>query len=506
MGGGGGCNLLKTNTLHAKKRCKTSIFSSFILPLSIVFSSHLLAQQSLNVNGSVGLYVGNALVVQAMGDVNINATGVMSFQNGGTPDFRLKGNFTNDAAGTYTHGTEKIRFNGSALQNADFGGDDVYGIYTDNANHVQVASNVNLVGDLYFGTGHILSSSGALITLGTAATVTNPSNTAHNNGPIAKNFNSTTDFSFPTGHGTSYNPIRFQPNGTSATTIKVQYHNLTPSDNTALAPGLDAISSEEYWDITREAGTEEGEVTLFWDAQSNLTNYDSTVVAFWDGSLWQSAGKQNLTGNLATGTVKSKNLSLFNKVTLATTDLSVLPVELIEFNVLKNNNQVDIIWATGMEINNDYFIIERSQDGVNFLPLDNIKGAGNSTQTIHYAYVDKNPLPGTSYYRLQQVDYDGTKTYSPIKFVNFEGLEIVNVYPNPSQGQFSVQVHSTLDGVLTLTIYDALGKIVSQENITIKKGYTVLNQYINVATGRYFISAQLNNGQYYDYNYILIGR
>jgi folate-dependent tRNA-U54 methylase TrmFO/GidA len=69
-----------------------------------------------------------------------------------------------------------------------------------------------------------------------------------------------------------------------------------------------------------------------------------------------------------------------------------------------------------------------------------------------------------------------------------------------------VQVHSTLDGVLTLTIYDALGKIVSQESITVKKGYTLINQDINVATGRYFISAQLNNGQYYDYNYILIGR
>ena len=450
--------------------------------------------------------MGNALVVQAMDDVNINATGVMSFQNGGTPDFRLKGDFANDVAGTYTHGTEKIRFNGSALQNADFGGDDVYGIYTDNASNVQITSNVKLKGDLQFATGHINSASGAFITLDTDATVTNPSNTAHNNGPVAKNFNSTTDFIFPTGHGTSYNPIRFQPNGTSATTIKVQYNNLTPSDESSLAPGIDAISSEEYWDITRESGTEEGEVTLFWDAESNVANFDSTVVAYWDGSLWQSAGKQSLTGDISTGTVKSNNLSFFNKVTLATTNLSVLPVELIKFTATKNNNQVDVVWVTGAEINNDYFVVERSQDGINFLPLDNIKGAGNSTQTIHYAYVDKNPLPGTSYYRLHQVDYDGTKTYSPIKFINFEGFDIVNLYPNPSQGHFSVQVNSTLDGVLTLTIYDALGKIVSQENITIKKGYTVINQYINVSTGRYFISAQLNNGEYYDYNYILIGR
>jgi hypothetical protein len=104
------------------------------------------------------------------------------------------------------------------------------------------------------------------------------------------------------------------------------------------------------------------------------------------------------------------------------------------------------------------------------------------------------------------VDFDGAKTHSSIQSVNFEGLEIVNLYPNPSQGHFSVQVNSTLDGVITLIIYDALGKIVSKENIAIHKGNSVINQYINVATGRYFISAQLNNGEYYDYNYILIGR
>jgi hypothetical protein len=196
-----------------------------------------------------------------------------------------------------------------------------------------------------------------------------------------------------------------------------------------------------------------------------------------------------------------------NKVTFGTKSvIAVLPIILLQFNATKNNNQVDVVWLTGAEINNDYFVIERSQDGINFLPIQTIKGAGNSSSVIHYSHTDNQPLPGTSYYRLHQVDYDGTKTYSPIQSVNFEGLEIVNLYPNPSQGHFSVQVNSTLDGVLTLTIYDALGKIVSQENITIKKGYTVLNQYINVSTGRYFISAQLNNGEYYDYNYILIGR
>ncbi|NDH91234.1 MAG: hypothetical protein EBZ22_10195, partial [Flavobacteriia bacterium] len=382
----GGGNLLKTNTLHAKKRCKTSIFSSFILPLSIVFSSHLFAQQSLNITGNKGLYVGNALVVQAMGDVNINATGVMSFQNGGTPDFRLKGDFTNDAAGTYTHGTEKIRFNGSALQNADFGGDEVYGIYTDNASNVQVASNVNLVGDLQFDAGHILSSLGAFITLDTDATVTNPSNTAHNNGPIAKNFNSTTDFSFPTGHGSSYNPIRFQPSGTSATTIKVQYNFALTPDTNLKANDLYAVSPTEYWDITRESGTEDGTVTLYWDEQSDMVFPDSSVVAYWDGSLWQNGGKQSFTGNSTTGTVLSNSISTFNKVAIGRTS-SIIVLRITQFNVNKLNEKcAGIKWTATDENELLHYSIEKSYDGLSYNEIEKVQPQNKS----QYQYEDCN--------------------------------------------------------------------------------------------------------------------
>jgi hypothetical protein len=324
-------------------------------------------------------------------------------------------------------------------------------------------------------------------------------------------------FVFPTGDSISYNPLSLEPEGgvdaksPTATTFLVEYHYTPPSSPNALADGLEYISEVEYWDVTRLEGNKNATLGLIWDEDSRIIIPDSLVVAFWDQTNWRAAGKNNLTDNDNNGSIKSNMIDSFwgtsNKVTFGTKSvIAVLPIELLQFNATKNNNQVDVIWVTGMEINNDYFVIERSQDGINFFPIKTIKGAGNSSTVIHYSYTDNQPLIGVSYYRLHQVDYDGTKTYSPIKFINFEGFDIVNLYPNPSQGHFSVQVNSTLDGVLTLTIYDALGKIVSKENIAIQKGNSVLNQYINVATGRYFISAQLNNGEYYDYNYILIGR
>jgi len=91
-------------------------------------------------------------------------------------------------------------------------------------------------------------------------------------------------------------------------------------------------------------------------------------------------------------------------------------------------------WRTASEINNDYFTIERSVDGVNFEIIDIINGAGNSNNILHYETIDSNPLEGVSYYRLKQTDYDGQFEYSSIVSVRNHEETIsqeINVYPNP---------------------------------------------------------------------------
>ena len=83
-------------------------------------------------------------------------------------------------------------------------------------------------------------------------------------------------------------------------------------------------------------------------------------------------------------------------------------IELLFFNAkLENNTYVDLTWSTASEINNDYFTIERSQNGVYFQEFDIVEGAGNSTHKINYSLIDRDPFDGISYYRLKQTDYDG---------------------------------------------------------------------------------------------------
>ena len=102
------------------------------------------------------------------------------------------------------------------------------------------------------------------------------------------------------------------------------------------------------------------------------------------------------------------------------------------FKVENVGNYANVVWSTASELNNDYFIIERSKDGLNFEFLEKIDGAGTKSITTDYSYIDKDPFLGWSYYRLKQTDFDGTtKTYDVV-FFELKGRKTNSIiYPNP---------------------------------------------------------------------------
>lgn len=96
-----------------------------------------------------------------------------------------------------------------------------------------------------------------------------------------------------------------------------------------------------------------------------------------------------------------------------------LPIELVSFTAVQNNQSVDLEWISASEINNDYYTLERSNDGVAWELIATLTGAGNSNELLTYNYTDYQPYEGVSYYRLTQTDYDGRyETFAPIG-VNF---------------------------------------------------------------------------------------
>ena len=163
-----------------------------------------------------------------------------------------------------------------------------------------------------------------------------------------------------------------------------------------------------------------------------------------------------------------------------------LPIELLNFDANLVDNTVQLNWQTTAEINNDYFQIQRSKDGISWEDIAIIKGAGNSTKTIYYQVKDQHPILGTAYYRLQQYDFDGTFSYSNTKAVHFKALEGLIVYPNPTNGLVSI-TNAGSDELFSYELIDWTGKIISTSTATINGFESTTINLENVVSGVYFI-------------------
>ena len=136
--------------------------------------------------------------------------------------------------------------------------------------------------------------------------------------------------------------------------------------------------------------------------------------------------------------------------------LPPLPIELLTFNVFVNReDKVSIEWSTLNEVDNDYFIVEKSRDGINWENLNIVEGAGNSTVLLEYSIFDHHPYESVNYYRLKQVNFDRSYTFSDIKSItlNLKEPDLL-VYPNPCYNEVFIE---GITGMENLKIYDVLG-------------------------------------------------
>jgi hypothetical protein len=123
----------------------------------------------------------------------------------------------------------------------------------------------------------------------------------------------------------------------------------------------------------------------------------------------------------------------------------VLPIELVDFSAIHNNNIIEINWATATEKNNKHFEIERSKDAASFEKINTVPSKalnGNSASVLNYFSADENPLSDISYYRLKQVDKNDASSYSNIVSVNVIKAKNVRflIYPNPNNGEFTADI------------------------------------------------------------------
>ncbi|MCW3085266.1 MAG: hypothetical protein JWP12_2632 [Bacteroidetes bacterium] len=163
---------------------------------------------------------------------------------------------------------------------------------------------------------------------------------------------------------------------------------------------------------------------------------------------------------LASGYALRYGLSSFSQFGIATPTIVPLPIELLLFTAAVNGKDVDLNWKTATEVNNDFFTVERSADAMDFGFVDEVKGAGNSNQPINYFTKDNNPLPGTSYYRLKQTDFDGHYKYSNVVPVNIvsKDFELVNTYTNSAAGVLEITLNNNSNYLIKFDLYTSIGE------------------------------------------------
>ncbi len=157
--------------------------------------------------------------------------------------------------------------------------------------------------------------------------------------------------------------------------------------------------------------------------------------------------------------------------------INVLPVELTYFKGESISCDNILKWETASEENNNYFQIEHSHDGENFDVLDVVEGVGNSVENIQYQYLHQFIRKDINYYRLKQVDFDGTYEYSETITIHSECHGVSDedfiIYPNPTIDEFSIEMKSLVEGQAEINIIDISGQILKHASIDLNEGITI---------------------------------
>jgi hypothetical protein len=398
------------------------------------------------------------------------------------------GNVTNN--GTVTDSATIVTLGGTSPQQVDGSSVTLFNnLRLNNATGVTLGQTMRVRGTLTFTAGTLTTTSANLLVLENNAAATGASNNSFVAGPVAKIGSQA--FVFPTGKNSVYAPIAMGAPALVTDRFTAEYFQASPNALYNVSSKeilLDHVSQCEYWMLDRTAGSSNVAVTLSWDTRScGVSNLADLRVARWDGTQWTDKGNGGTTGNTTAGTVvSSAAVTGFGPFTLASSTMAnSLPVELIDFSAYCDGSSAVLSWHTASENNNAYFTIERSTDGLDWKPVKNVPGAGNSTALLAYTHSDPASPLADAYYRLTQTDLNGHTTEHDIVYLESclgESPEsAVTVYPNPSKGD--VYVAST-EAISSIAVFQSDGKPVSSVEISIEDKSIDFSQ---VPEGIYFL-------------------
>jgi len=404
--------------------------------------------------------------------------------------FENKGAIHNGTESIYVLGTTAPHFSGSNTIS-------FYNLLLNNAGGLTINKCTSVNHLLSLTNGKIQTVTGKHIIVNSGATISGGSSSSFISGPVERT--GSVDFTFPIGKGTVYSPVTISDLSGSET-FTAEYFNHSPSDDgyssEVKVSELKHVSTLEYFTLSR-IGSVSANITIPWSqpASGTITDYANLTLSHWTGSLWEVISSVP-SGTNATGTIISTSrVSSFSPFALGSlTYNNTLPISLKQITATCANKNVSLNWETASETNNDRFDVEYSKDGEHFLQILTMKGAGNSTQSMHYNQNIKQSEE-LGYYRLKQVDFDDKSSYSDIVSAKCSDVNYKDVWCTSNNDFFSLYYVCPSASRVGIEVVDFEGKVVFQVFQDTSKGINEIDFPLDdLSAGIYFVNIQ-KNGQ-----------
>ncbi len=506
--------------------------------MAVLFSSVIYSQGILN-NGA-HIVLNGATYVTTM-----NATGNYLSQNGGIIDNTAPG-ATMYIAGDWTNNSANNGFSNDGASVALYGGTQYIGgttptvfytVYCINVGNKVLNVNTSIGGQNLYNGQLVLGVNVHPVDLnGYRLDITNPLPTAitASTGYIISETNATLNpsilrwrigtntgsYSIPFGVAGSQLPFGFTVTaGMPAATdyVDVATRATAVSANTPWASGV----THMYDPTLLQDGSDEAVIDRWWEltftsaATADLSfayrgSENTLQVPYNTGNLgaqWWATGWFPNNSNIGStpavtvgvGTATASGITfgagVYKPMVLSSVN-APLPVELTSFKAYCENASEHLTWSTASETNNDFFTIERSDDGTSFRDIGTVNGNGTTMQPHQYSFTDPQPVLSSTYYRLRQTDYNGQSSTMPLVAAENCGTATNFIDAFSYEAGITVLLNVSTGTAYKAELFDAHGKLIVSQDFKAEAGANrfILNDKLP-ATGIYFLNMVSNEGK-----------
>lgn len=428
----------------------------------------------------------------------------------------VKGDFSN--SGSFVANQSEVYFNGSTEQIISTNGDSFYNLTINNSGPgINLLDDLDVNNKLWMDEGDI-NSNGHLLTIGTSEL--NPGLLEHTDGAVFGPVKRWFSASACSGNETGLFPIGFASENTDYLPALLEYPTppehggsitaefinedmgdlispvIVPETDDCSLFSVQTLWGLGYWSFTTGDGFSGGtyDITFQPNGITQINDFCGLTALKRSVDAWETHGTHvKPSGTIPEPVIKRSGItSGFSDWGIGGSGNNALPVNLTAFDAECLYTQISVSWVTASELNNDYFTLERSNDGIVFYPVAFVDGNGTTKQTQEYSCVDAEPVNGRSYYRLKQTDYDGSTHFSDVITCTCycEGGNDYHFVPNPFVNEIHIDFMAACDTDRKLYLEDLSGRMLLVRKIPAGVCQYTLTGLESIHRGTYILTIQ----------------